>query len=152
MYSSIFGDMYFSIIPTTGGSGQTLNDANIAGNIAMKIDHNDGAVYAKKIYVQTAIFPDYVFKKDYRLMPLSEVKSYIDQNHHLPEMPTEKEVVEKGIDVGEMNKLLTKKVEELTLYVIDLKEEKDKEIRELKSNQDELIKKMEQRLSALEKQ
>lgn len=123
MYSSIFGDMYFAIIPRTGGSGQTLSDANIASNIAMKIDHNDGAVHAKKIYVQTTIFPDYVFKKSYHLMPLGQVKRYIDQNHHLPEIPTEKEVVEKGIDIGEMNKLLTKKVEELTLYLIELKKD-----------------------------
>jgi len=144
MYSSVFGDMYFAIIPRTGGSDQTLTDANIASNIAMRIDHLDGAVYAKKVYVQLTGWPDYVFKKDYKLMPLAQVKSYIDKNQHLPGLPTDKEVEAKGLDVGEMNKLLTKKVEELTLYVIDLKAEKDK--------QDALIKKMELRLNALEKQ
>jgi len=146
MYSSIFGDMYFAIIPRTGGSGQTLSDVNIASNIAMKINHNDGAVYAKKIYVQLTGFPDYVFNRDYQLMPLAQVKSYIDQNHHLPEMPTEKEVETKGLDVGEMNKLLTKKVEELTLYLIDLKAEKEQKERE----QETLIKNQESRLKLLE--
>jgi hypothetical protein len=119
MYSSIFGDMYFSIIPSTGSSGQTLADANVKSNIAMRIDHADGAVYAKKVYVQLTGWPDYVFKKDYKLMPLAQVKSYIDQNQHLPGLPTDKEVEGKGLDVGEMNKLLTKKVEELTLYLIE---------------------------------
>jgi len=92
MYSSIFGDMYFANIPTTGGSGQTLTDAGVSNNIAMRIEHVDGAVYAKKIYVQLTGWPDYVFKKNYNLMPLAQLKSYIDQNHHLPGLPSDKEV------------------------------------------------------------
>jgi len=144
MYSSIFGDMYFATIPTTGGSGQTLADANIANNIALKISHTDGAVYAKKIYVQLTGFPDYVFNRDYQLMPLAQVKSYIDQNHHLPEMPTDKEVEAKGLDVGEMNKLLTKKVEELTLYMIELKQDKDKKASEQQDEINKLKKQLEE--------
>jgi len=153
MYSSIFGDMYFATVPTTGGTGQTLSDQTIANNIALKISHLDGAVYAKKIYVQLTGFPDYVFNKDYQLMPLSSVKSYIDKNHHLPEMPTDKEVEAKGLDVGEMNKLLTKKVEELTLYLIDLKAEKDKKeaaLEEANKAQKALLNDQEVRLKRLE--
>lgn len=86
----------------------------------------NGTIHAKQINVDLTNWADYVFDKDYILKPLSEVKTYIDQNQHLPDMPAEKEVVEKGIDVGEMNKLLTKKVEELTLYLI----QKDKENKE----------------------
>jgi len=104
----------------------------------------NGSIHSKAVIIDLIGWPDYVFKRDYKLMPLAQVKSYIDRNHHLPEMPTDKEVENRGLDVGEMNKLLTKKVEELTLYLI----EKDK--REIE--QDELIKKMERRLSALEKQ
>jgi uncharacterized coiled-coil protein SlyX len=60
------------------------------------------------------------------LPSLIEVKNYIDKNQHLPEMPSEQEVAKNGINLGEMNKLLVKKVEELTLYLI----EKDKQIEE----------------------
>jgi hypothetical protein len=76
-----------------------------------------------------ANWPDVVFKKDYALMPLSEVKTYIDKNQHLPEMPAATEVEKDGVNLGEMNRLLVKKVEELTLYLI----EQQKEIDELKA-------------------
>lgn len=126
IYSSIFGDMYFAALPRTGGSGQTLNDADVASRIAMRIDHTDGAVYAKQIYVQTTGWPDFVFKKGYSLRPLAEVKTYIEQNQHLPDMPAASTVEKDGINLGVMNKVLVKKVEELTLYLI----EKDKEKKE----------------------
>lgn len=128
IYSSIFGDMYFSIIPRTGGAGQTLQDHDVANNIALKISHTDGAVYAKQIYVQTGGFPDYVFKPTYQLRSLAEIKTYIEQNQHLPDMPPAEQVEKDGLNLGEMNKLLTKKVEELTLYLI----EKDKQINDQK--------------------
>lgn len=104
----------------------------------------NGTIHAKQINVDLTNWADYVFDKNYMLTPLADVKSYIDHNHHLPEMPSEQEIINKGLNLGEVNKLLTKKVEELTLYLIDLKAEKD--------SQGALIKKMEQRLSALEKQ
>lgn len=63
-------------------------------------------------------------------MPLCEVEQYIAAHHHLPEVPSATEVEENGVDVGEMNKVLLQKVEELTLYIIDLQ----KQIDELKSN------------------
>ncbi|WP_448698194.1 hypothetical protein ACFGVR_15345 [Mucilaginibacter sp. AW1-3] len=148
IYSSVLGDMYFATVPTTGATGQTLLDADIAGHIALKIDHTNGAVYAKQMYVQLTGFPDYVFKKDYKLMSLAQVKSYIDRNHHLPDMPAASVVEKDGINLGEMNKVLTKKVEELTLYLI----EKDKEIKEFKVAENERIKKLEKRLAELEKQ
>jgi hypothetical protein len=63
-------------------------------------------------------WPDYVFNPAYNLPPLSDVKTYIDKNQHLPDIPSEAEVVKDGVNLGEMNKLLVKKVEELTLYLI----------------------------------
>jgi hypothetical protein len=116
----------------TGWSNLTIN--RDGGNVSIgtadpkgyKLAVN-GSVIATSVTVKLySAWPDYVFKPNYNLKPLSEVKSYIDLNHHLPEMPSEKEVADKGVDLGEMNKLLTKKVEELTLYLI----EKDKEIKE----------------------
>lgn len=80
----------------------------------------NGAVHATRVKVETTVpGPDYVFEKSYSLPTLDEVKSYIDENKHLPEVPSAKEMEVKGIDVGEMNMLLLKKVEELTLYVIE---------------------------------
>jgi hypothetical protein len=69
---------------------------------------------------------DYVFEPDYKLMPLNELKEFIERNKHLPGMPSANEVASKGIDVAEMNALLLKKIEELTLYVLELKKEIEK--------------------------
>ena len=88
----------------------------------------NGSVIATSITVKVKNeWPDYVFKKDYKLPTLTEVKDYIDQNHHLPDMPSEKEVMANGLNLGEMNKVLTKKVEELTLYLIEQDAEKKRQ-------------------------
>ena len=62
-------------------------------------------------------------------MPLNELENFITKNKHLPEVPTTNEAIEKGIELKEMNILLLKKVEELTLYVI----QQQKEIQKLKN-------------------
>ncbi|MDB5267500.1 MAG: hypothetical protein JWP58_540 [Hymenobacter sp.] len=80
----------------------------------------DGKIVAKSVYVTSANWADYVFDKEYRLAPLSEVEAYVKANKHLPEVPTTCEVEEKGIDVATINTLLLKKVEELTLHLIEL--------------------------------
>ncbi|MES2275332.1 MAG: hypothetical protein V4592_04870 [Bacteroidota bacterium] len=82
----------------------------------------NGKIRSKEVKVEAINWPDYVFKKDYHLPSLSSIKTYIDQNYHLPDMPSEQDVAKDGVNLGEMNKLLLKKVEELTLYLI----EKDK--------------------------
>lgn len=70
---------------------------------------------------------DYVFEDDYKLSTLEEVSEFIKENKHLPEIPSAKEVEEKGINVSEMMTLMMKKIEELTLYTI----EQEKEIKQL---------------------
>ncbi|MFY7964610.1 MAG: hypothetical protein ACOVO1_06915 [Chitinophagaceae bacterium] len=78
---------------------------------------------------------DHVFNEDYRLMPLTDLEKYIGTNKHLPDMPTTNEVMTKGLDLGKNQGLLLKKVEELTLYLIELKkdlEQTKKELAELK--------------------
>jgi len=78
---------------------------------------------------------DHVFNTEYKLMPLTDLEKYISNNKHLPDMPTTKEVMTSGLDLGKTNGLLLKKVEELTLYLIELKKELDqtkKEIADLK--------------------
>lgn len=73
----------------------------------------------------TADWADYVFDIDYELMPLEEVKEYVTEHHHLPGVPSAEEVKESGIDVATMDAKLLEKIEELTLYMIQLKEENE---------------------------
>ena len=68
---------------------------------------------------------DYVFDKDYKLPQLNEVKEYIAKNHHLPGVPSAADVSCDGIDLGSMDATLLKKIEELTLYVLELKKENE---------------------------
>lgn len=62
---------------------------------------------------------DFVFETDYKLNKLEYVERFIKENHHLPEIPSAKEMTENGMNVGELNKTLLQKVEELTLYIIE---------------------------------
>lgn len=89
-----------------------------------------GQVKAKSIKVTLSGWSDFVFDEDYQLPSLSELEDYVKANRHLPDIPSAKEVEENGVDLGEMNAKLLQKVEELTLYVIDLQ----KQIDELKKN------------------
>lgn len=89
--------------------------------------YGNGKIEAKEIELFLADWCDYVFEEDYSLMPLTELEKFIYKYNHLPEIPSEKEVVENGINVGEMNKLLLKKIEELTLYVLELKNQNKKQ-------------------------
>ena len=77
-----------------------------------------GTIRAKEVLVQTG-WCDYVFDKNYKLPSLYEVENYISINKHLPDVPSANEVEEKGVKVAQMDSILIKKVEELTLYVID---------------------------------
>lgn len=78
----------------------------------------NGTIGAKKLQITQTGWADFVFHKDYDLPSLNEVSKYIDTHQHLPGVPSADEVAKKGIDVGEMNKILLQKVEELTLYLI----------------------------------
>jgi hypothetical protein len=81
---------------------------------------NNGEVFARKVTVTLNDFPDYVFANDYKLMPLKVLEAYLSSNKHLPNMPTAAEVQANGADLGEINKALVEKVEELTLYIIEM--------------------------------
>lgn len=103
------------------GIGTTSPDAKLAVN---------GTIHAKEVKVDLNVpFPDYVFGKSYTLRPLREVAAYIDRNGHLPEVPSAVQVGKEGLNLGEAQALLFKKVEELTLYLI----EKDKSIKLLQN-------------------
>jgi hypothetical protein len=80
-------------------------------------------IRTRKVKVDQASWPDYVFHPSYSLRPLSEVEKYIKEHQHLPEVPSAQQVVNEGLDLGENQAVLLKKIEELTLYVIELKKE-----------------------------
>lgn len=86
----------------------------------------DGKIIAKEVFVTLEDWADFVFDKKYTLMPLTELETFINKNKHLPDVPTEADVKKDGADLGKMNKILLQKIEELTLYMIDLKKENEK--------------------------
>jgi hypothetical protein len=86
----------------------------------------DGKVICTELKVKSSSYwPDYVFDPKYKLMPLDSVSDYISENKHLPEVPSAQEIEENGINTGEINTILLKKIEELTLYMIEQKKEMD---------------------------
>ena len=106
----------------------------------------DGNILAKKVRVSVnaADWPDYVFTNGYKLMGIGELERYIKQNKHLPEVPSAEEVEEKGLDLGSMDATLLKKVEELTLYLI----EQNKRL----MDQNERLKELEKQNKTLERE
>ncbi|MGC3946365.1 MAG: hypothetical protein QM762_17905 [Chryseolinea sp.] len=104
------------------------------GNVGIGTEQPDalltvkGKVHAKEVLIDLMPnVPDYVFEPDYKLMKLSELESYLKQNKHLPEVPSATEMVKTGMNVEQMNMTLLKKVEELTLYILQ-QEQKIKSI------------------------
>jgi hypothetical protein len=92
----------------------------------------NGSIYGKEVKVDMSVpGPDYVFEDDYDLPTLESVKSYIEKNNHLPEVPSAKEMEANGINVGEMNIILLKKVEELTLYLLQQQKQLDAQQKEI---------------------
>ncbi|MEI2740723.1 MAG: hypothetical protein V9F01_18255 [Chitinophagaceae bacterium] len=102
-----------------------------------------------KLYVETGIltekvkialktgsdWADFVFNKDYKLMSLQELEQYIQENKHLPGIPTTTEVLKEGVDLGKMTSKLLEKIEELTLYIIQLNNDKQKLEKDIQSLQ-----------------
>ena len=84
--------------------------------------------------------PDYVFENDYKLMPLKDVETFVKANNHLPEVPSAAEIKKNGMDMTQMNILLLKKVEELTLHSISLQKELQKQQKQINKLQSSRVK------------
>jgi hypothetical protein len=90
----------------------------------------NGAILTEEVTVKVKEdWPDYVFEDDYLLIPLEDLQNFIHTNGHLPDVPAAEILLEAGLEVGKMQGLLLKKIEELTLYII----QQDKKINELES-------------------
>jgi hypothetical protein len=125
-------------------NGNTLiggNSERVATGYSLSVA---GKIIAEEMRVQLrASWPDYVFADDYKLKPLEEVEQLIKQNKHLPNIPAASVVEKEGFDLGDMNKRLLEKVEELTLYLIEMKKEN--------KNLQQTNQTLEQRLNKIEK-
>ncbi|PRY48108.1 hypothetical protein B0I27_11642 [Arcticibacter pallidicorallinus] len=91
-----------------------------------------GSVIAESVKVKLQnTWPDYVFDCGHQLLPLSELETYVSKNKHLPDVPSADQVAKDGIDLADMNGTLLKKIEELTLYIIQLKNDSDRQQAEI---------------------
>ncbi|GAA4778324.1 hypothetical protein GCM10023231_01090 [Olivibacter ginsenosidimutans] len=138
------------------GSSYTLDDSQLEtyrrmtiltnGNVGIGIRTPaeklavNGTIRAKEIKVEAANWADYVFEEGYALPTLTEMERYVREHRHLPGIPDKDEVAANGVNLGEMNRKLLEKVEELTLHLI----EKDKEVKALHNTQQLLVQKYQQ--------
>ena len=111
-----------------------INTENTTADYTLAVD---GGIITTKVFIQDVDdWPDYVFEDTYKLMPLRELKKFVADNKHLPDMPSESEIVEQGYDIQEIQQALLKKIEELTIYTLQ---------------QQEVIELLEQRIRELER-
>lgn len=131
-----FGNIVFS--PGATGGVETAHvimfnsgDVGIgtATSEGYKLAVNGSAIFTSAKVKLRQNWPDYVFKRDYQLLSLAELEKFIQQHNHLPEIPSAEEVAKEGLDLGNNQAALLKKIEELTLYII----EQNKRIEKLES-------------------
>ena len=124
-----------------GGFGNTMVISN-SGNVGIGTEIPTskltvaGDIHSRKVKVTISAGADFVFEDDYDLKKLDDLQKFIQQHKHLPEIPSAKEMVSNGVELGEMNIKLLQKIEELTLYILE---------------QNRKIEKLELRLSNIEK-
>ncbi|HLH18980.1 MAG TPA: hypothetical protein VKX45_17300 [Bryobacteraceae bacterium] len=133
----------------TSGSNIYYNNGNvgIGTTTPQYLLSVKGTIGAQEVIViPPSGWSDYVFRPDYRLRPLSEISQYIQANGHLPDIPTEAEVKEKGVGIGDMQAKLLAKVEELTLHMIQ-QEKDNRELRDKMNQQTMEIQDLRERLA-----
>jgi len=147
--ADVSGNIRFVSVASNGGSDKSIDETSMVNNTKLFINNNGNIgigtttprekltvkckILSEEIIVvldaNTSSYPDYVFSDDYNLTSLHEIELFIKKYKHLPDVPTVEEVKTEGMKLAEMNIILLKKIEELYLYVIELK----KEINDLKS-------------------
>jgi hypothetical protein len=137
MRAGLNGDFYISCLPkstTNSNTERTYTDSELGQYTVLRLryvesNHSDpafldvpGTIRAKVVRVRAnGWWPDFVFSPEYALRPLSELQAYIQRHRHLPEFPSAQEVAaQDGVDLADMNRKLLQKVEELTLYILQL--------------------------------
>jgi len=120
----IYKNSFKGEITLPGGKWTSVGNVGIGTDAPLEKLSVNGNIRAHQIKVETANWPDYVFKDDYQLKSLSETEKFIQTNGHLPEVPKAEIIEKEGYSLNEMDRILLKKIEELTLHLI----EKDKRL------------------------
>ena len=115
-------DSKYYIHMVVGADGKVGIGAEIIGEERLAVN---GSIRAKEIRVDNGAWADFVFNDHYKLTSLYDLEKYIKANRHLPEIPSNAEVEKNGVVLGEMNKLLLQKIEELTLHLINQQKQID---------------------------
>jgi hypothetical protein len=103
-------------------NGPVVIGSTLVGGYKLSVN---GSIRSKEVVVEAAGWPDYVFKDDYKLTSIDEVQAFIAKNGHLPNIPSAEEIEKNGQALGDTQKRMMEKIEELTLYIIELKKEID---------------------------
>lgn len=158
LWSNSNSNNYLVLQPSWGNTGVGtyspnakfhVNGAMLIGNSSSRIATGYSLSVTGRIMCTditsspTSSWPDYVFDKEYKIMPLEELEAAINKNKHLPNIPSAREIEANGIQLGEMSRKTMEKIEELTLYIIELN----------KKNQAlaEKLEKLEQQIAASKK-
>ncbi|MFZ4057837.1 MAG: hypothetical protein ACOYKE_06845 [Ferruginibacter sp.] len=103
--------------------GENITDFTKGSGYRLRVQ---GKVIAEEVRVSLVTnWPDYVFGGNYQLKPIDELETYIKENKHLPNIPAAENIEKEGLAIGDMQKKMMEKIEELTLYIIQLKKEND---------------------------
>ncbi len=119
----------------TGDGNVGIGTTNTQG---YRLAVNGNAIFIKVKVKQYSTWPDYVFYSPFELLPLKDLEKYLERNKHLPDVPSAKEVEENGLDLGDNQSVLLKKIEELTLYIIGI----NKKVEKLSAERAQLKKKL----------
>lgn len=136
------GNLYNKSYVDVRGAGLRVS----SGNVGIGVDSPDdklavnGNIRAREIRVDNGTWPDYVFSESYHLPTLADIEKHIQKNGHLPGIPSAKEVKDNGFEVGDMNARLLQKIEELTLHLIELKKDFDRQNNQVQMQQKEIEK------------
>lgn len=117
--NNIFYDAGIVSVNTANSTKAFSVENTTSGNTEFQVN-GDGKVYAREVEVTLNAFPDYVFEEEYPLMPLEDLKEYIEKNGHLPNIPKGEDIDNNGIGLGDLSHKQMEKIEELTLYILQL--------------------------------